>query len=319
MHIRWLERACVTCLVTIVVAPSSWAQTDAGARPFSVARTPWGHPDFQGVWTNQTPVPLERPEALAGKRTFAPEEAARFEQTAFQRLAQRIGDDVELSGEIDEVWLETQHGRVPPNLRTSLIVEPDDGKVPFTPQGRARWEAVPRPLAPKGADRPEDRDEAERCITTGGVLVPNPFYNNYHQILQAPDHLVIVTEMMHEARVIPLDGRPHAGAGVRSWLGDSRGRWDGTTLEVETTNFNARRLFQGATAGLHLLERFTPIDPDTLAYRLTVTDPATYTQPWVVEHALRRADGALYEVDCHEGNYGLAGILSGARAQEAAR
>ena len=180
MDLRRLERVCLAGLVVTTVAMPSWAQTDAGARPSPMGRTPWGHPDLQGVWTNQTPVPLERPEALAGKDAFTPEEAARFEQTAFERLAQRIGDDIALSGEIDEVWLETQNGRVAPNLRTSLVVEPADGTVPFSPEGRARWEAVPRPLAPKGADRPGDRDEAERCITTGGVLVPNPFYNNYH-------------------------------------------------------------------------------------------------------------------------------------------
>jgi len=315
MNIRWLALACLAWLLPIGTVSPSWAQA-GGA---TVSRTPWGHPDFQGVWTNQTPVPLERPAALAGKRTFTPEEAARFEQTSVQRLEQALGDDVELSGEIDEVWLETQDGRVAPNLRTSLIVEPADGRVPYTPEGQKRWDAVPKPLGERGVDRPEDRDQAERCITTNGVLAPNPFYNNSHQIVQTPDYVVILTEMMHEARLVPLDGRPHVDAGVRSWLGNSRGRWDGPTLEVETTNFNARRLFQGATAGLHLVERFTPIDRDTLDYRLVVTDPATFTQPWIVENALRRANGAPYEVACHEGNYGLAGILSGARAQEAGR
>ncbi len=311
MHIRRLERACLAVLVALTFPVALSAQTGAGG-----ARTPWGHPDFQGVWSNQTPVPLERPEALAGKAAFTPEEAARFEQTSIQRIEQLLGDGLELSGEIDEVWLESHHGRVAPNLRTSLIVDPADGKVPFTPEGRARWATVPNPLGQKGVDRPEDRDMAERCITTNGLLVPNPFYNNYHRIVQTPDHVVILTEMMHEARVVPLDGRPHADAGARSWLGDARGRWDGETLEIETTNFNDRRLFQGATAGLRLLERLTRIDPDTIGYRLTVTDPATFSRPWVVENALWRAEGGMYEVACHEGNYGLAGILSGARAQE---
>jgi hypothetical protein len=272
------------------------------------------------VWTNQTPVPLERPDALGGKRVFTQEEAERFERTAVQRLRQFVGaDGAALSGELSEVWLETQHGRVPPGRSTSLIIDPPDGKVPFTPEGRTRWDAVPKPLQARGADRPEDRDQAERCITTGGVMVPNPFYNNYHRIVQTPEYVVILTEMMHEARVIPLDGRPHAGPGVRLWLGDSRGRWEGRTLVVETTNFNDRRLFQGATATMRTVERFTPLDDDTIGYRVTVTDPATFTQPWTIEHALRRAEGRLYEVGCHEGNYGLRGILAGARAEEQAR
>jgi hypothetical protein len=316
MHIRRSGRACLFCVAAVTISAPAWAQVRAGEAAPVVERTPWGHPDFQGVWSNQTPVPLERPDALAGKDTFTPDEAARFERTSIQRIEQALGDDLELSGEIDEVWLETQDGRVAPNRRTSLIVDPADGKVPFSPEGLARWNAMPRPMSRKGADRPQDRDQAERCVTTNGVLAPNPFYNNYHQIVQTPDHLVILTEMMHEARVIPLDGRPHADAGVQSWLGDARGRWDGTTLEVDTTNFNDRRLFQGATAGLRLLERFMPLDRDTLGYRLTVTDPASFTRPWVVENALWRADGDLYEVACHEGNLGLAGILSGARAQE---
>jgi hypothetical protein len=167
-----------------------------------------------------------------------------------------------------------------------------------------------------GTDRPEDRTLAERCITTDGLLVPNPFYNNYFQIVQAPGYVVVVTEMMHEARVIPLDGRPALGVGIQTWNGDSRGRWEGKTLVVETANFNGRRLFRGATSQLRLVERFTRRDDQTIDYRLTVSDPATFAQPWTLENALRRGEGELYEVGCHEGNIGLRGILGGARAQE---
>jgi hypothetical protein len=202
-----------------------------------------------------------------------------------------------------------------------LIVDPPDGRIPYTAEGMARWNAVPsaerlssgKKLAANG---PEDRTESERCLTTGGLFIPNPFYNNYHQIVQTRTHVAILTEMMHEVRIIPIDGRPHVGEGIRQWLGDSRGRWEGRTLVVETTNFNDKRLFRGATRDLRLVERFTRIDADTIAYQLTVSDPATFATPWTIENVLRKPHGVLYEVACHEGNYGLAGILSGARAEE---
>jgi hypothetical protein len=290
------------------------AATGAGAQGV----TPWGDPDLQGTWTNQTPTPLERPDVLGSKRFFTAEEAAKFEATALSRLLETVAPEVPLSGELNEIWLETQHGRVPPTLATSLVVDPANGKVPYTAEGKKRWDAVPKigMSASAGTDRPEDRTLAERCVTTDGLLVPNPFYNNYFQIIQAPGYVVIVTEMMHEARIIPLDGRAPLGGGVRTWTGDSRGRWEGKTLVVETANFNDRRLFRGATEQLRLVERFTRRDAETIDYRLTVTDPATFTQPWTIENALRTGDGELYEVGCHEGNIGLRGILAGARAQE---
>jgi hypothetical protein len=279
--------------------------------------TPWGDPDLQGVWSNQSPTPLERPDALKGKATLTKEEAAEFEKTSLERLLKGFAREVPLSGELNEIWLETPSGKVAPNRGTSLVVDPPDGKVPYTPEGRKRWDATPKLGMPLPANAPEDRAQPERCLTTDGLLVPNPFYNNYHQIFQAPGYVAILTEMMHEARVIPLDRRPHAGPGVRMWLGDSRGHWEGKTLVVETTNFNDRKLFRGATGQMHLVERFTRLDADTIEYRLTVTDPATFARPWTLENGLHEASGALYEVDCHEGNYGLRGILSGARAEEA--
>jgi len=279
--------------------------------------TSWGDPDLQGIWTNQTPVPLERPDTLAGKTFFTEQEAADFERTALERLLKQFAPTVPLSGELNEIWLETQHGKVPATRRTSLVVDPPDGRIPYTPSGRARWNAQPNFARARSADGPEDRDLAERCITTNGLFAPNPFYNNYHQIFQTPGYVVILTEMMHEVRIIPLDQRPHLGPGIRLWLGDSRGRWEDDTLVVETTNFNDRKVFQGATEQLRILERFRRLDANTIDYRLTVTDPATFTGPWTIENALRKAEGRLYEVDCHEGNYGLAGILSGARAEEA--
>lgn len=306
-----MRRASVlVVLVLLTHPPAAAAQT-----------TSWGDPDLQGIWTNQTPTPLERPDALAGKRFFTEAEAAEFERTALPRLLKFLGpESVALSGELNAIWLETHHGRVPASRSTSLIVDPADGKVPFTVEGRKRWDAAPKVgLEALPADRPEDRTLAERCITTDGLLLPNPFYNNYYEIVQAPGYVVIVTEMMHEARVIPVDGRPPVGDGVRAWRGDSRGRWEGQTLVVETANFNDRLLFQGATRNLRLVERITRRDADTIDYQLTVTDPDTFTRPWTLENPLRRGDGGIYEVACHEGNIGLRAILSGARAEEQRR
>jgi hypothetical protein len=272
---------------------------------------------MQGIWSNQTPTPLERPQALAGKTTLTEQEAAEFEKTSLERLLSVFAREVPISGELNGIWLETAKGKVPPGRSTSLIVDPPDGKVPYTPEGKKRWDAVPKIGAPMRANTPEDRTLAERCITSDGLLLPNPFYNNYFEIVQAPGHVAIVTEMMHETRIIPLDPRQRVGAAVRMWTGDSRGWWEGQTLIVETTNFNDRKLFQGASGDLRTVERFTRLDADTIEYRLTVTDPATFARPWTLVNALRRADGGMYEVGCHEGNIGLRGILAGARAQEA--
>jgi hypothetical protein len=287
-----------------------------GASLEAQQRTPWGDPDIQGVWTNQNPVPLERPDALKGKSTLTAEEAAEFEKTSLDRLLKNFADEVPISGELNGIWLETAKGRVAPGRATSLVVDPPDGKVPYTPEGKKRWDATPKLGPPLPANRPEDRALPERCITTDGLLAPNPFYNNVHQIVQAPGYVVISTEMMHESRIIPLDRRPRLGPGVQMYVGDSRGRWEGQTLVVETTNFNDKKLFRGATRQMQLVERFTRIDADTIEYRLTVTDPATFARSWTIENGLRKADGGLYEVGCHEGNYGMRGILSGARAEE---
>ena len=165
-------------------------------------RTPWGDPDLQGVWSNQTPTPLERPEALAGKHTLTEDEAAEFEKTSLERLLTTFAPLVPTSGEFNEIWLETSTGKVPPGRSTSLIIDPPDGKVPYTPEGQKRWDAVPKMGKPLLANVPEDRNQVERCLTSDGLLLPNPFYNNYFEIVQAPGYVAIVTEMMHETRKI---------------------------------------------------------------------------------------------------------------------
>jgi hypothetical protein len=304
----------ITLFVILLVVPVS----------VEAQKTPWGDPDLQGTWSNQTPVPLERPLALGDKSSFTKEEAADFERTALQRLLAQVAEGIPTSGELNEVWLETQNGKVAPSLSTSLVVDPPNGRIPFTLGGKKRWDATPtlERLLSGGmlyADGPEDRPLDERCITTGGLFVPNPFYNNLHQIVQAQGYVAILTEMMHEMRIVPLDGRPPVNPVIGQWMGDSRGRWEGQTLVVETANFNDKRLFRGATQHLRLVERFTRLDADTIRYQLTVSDPATFSAPWTLENALRKADGQMYEVACHEGNYGLTGILSGARAEEKKR
>ena len=284
--------------------------------------TPWGDPDLQGVWSNQTPVPLERPAALAQKPYFTEAEAAEAEKNALASALKNVATEIATSGEFNEIWLESEKGKVNRSRRTSLVADPADGKIPFTAEGRARWAATPHLTTeritgkPMGADKPEDRALQERCITSDNLYVP-AFYNNYHRIVQAPGYVVLVSEAMHDARVITLDARPHPGAGIQQWLGDARGRWEGRTLVVETTNFNDKRRFQGSTKDVRLVERFTRIDGDAISYQLTVTDPNTYSRPWTLENTLWRSDEAIFEMACHEGNYGLASILAGARAAEA--
>ena len=284
--------------------------------------TSWGDPDLQGIWSKQTPVPLERPAANANKPFFTKQEAADLEKNALAVTLKGVAAAVATSGEFNEIYLESEKGRVHSNLRTSLVVDPPDGRIPFTPEGRARWEATPDLLTERitgkmlAANTWHDRAHQERCITSDAMFFPNAFYNNYHRIVQAPGYVVIVTEAMHDVRIIPLGRRPHPGANVRQWLGDSRGWWEGKTLVVETTNFNDQRRFLGSTKDVRLVERFTRTDQHTINYQLTVTDPRTYSKPWTLENMMWRSDEPMFEVGCHEGNIGLAAILAGARAAE---
>ncbi len=294
----------------------------AAAGAAEAQTTPWGDPDLQGVWSNQSPVPLERPSALANKPFYTKEEAAAVEKNALASTLTAVAPAIATSGEFNEIWLESEKGKVHPNRSTSLVIDPPDGKIPYTKEGRARWEATPNLATERitgkrlGTDSWEDRALQERCITSDTGYFPNGFYNNYHRIVQAPGYVVLLSESMHEVRVIPLGRRPHLGANIRNWLGDSRGWWEGRTLVIETTNFNDKRAFQGATRNLRMVERFTRLDNNTISYRMTATDPNTYSRPWTLELSWWRTDEPMFEVGCHEGNIGLASILAGARAQE---
>jgi hypothetical protein len=278
-------------------------------------RTPDGQPDLQGFWTNATTTPLERPSEFSGKAVLSEREAAEFQE----RVLRPSGEGppgLQAGSSIDEFWFE--RGSVVAGRRTSLIVDPPDGKVPLTQAARDRNAVRGAQSRLHPADGPEDRSLSERCLlwpSAGPPMLPTGYNNNY-QIVQTSGYVVILVEMIHDARVIPLDGRPHPAPNIRQWLGDSRGHWEGNTLVVDTTNFTGKTSFRGSGENLHLVERFTRTDPDTIRYEFTVDDAATFTGPWSAEIPMRKTNGPMYEYACSEGNYALADILAGARADD---
>jgi hypothetical protein len=287
------------------------------------SRTSDGQPDLEGIWTNSTITPLQRPRELAGKEFFTEKEAAEYQRKILSDLDTDRRDanpEVDVNRSYNELFRE--RGGVVATLRTSLIVDPPDGRIPpLTESGRKREALFAR--GPYAADSWTDRNLAERCITRGAPKLPGGYNNNF-QIYQPPGYVVIFQEMIHETRVIPLDGRPHAGKNIQLWMGDSRGHWEGDTLVIDTTNFNDKIISNnfnccGASgASLHVVERLTRVGADRIDYRYTVDDPATYTRPWTVDVPMMKSDGPLYEYACHEGNYALVDILKGAREQEKA-
>lgn len=304
-----------------LAATALQAQAPKSGKLWTAPRTPDGHPDLQGVWTSATVTPLERPAALADKEFFTPEEAVAYENrvVAAANVDNRRNDkaaDVGLA--YNEAWWD-RGTHVVKTLRTSLIVDPKDGKLPpMTQAGQERAAALVKDRQLHPADGPENRSLAERCLvwgTAGPPMMPGPYNNNY-QIFQNKDNVTILIEMIHDVRRIPIDGRPHLNQDIRQWLGDSRGHWEGNTLVVETTNFTSKSRYRGTTENMHLTERFTRTDPDTLLYEFTVNDPATYTKPWTAQVTMSRSHSPIYEYACHEGNYGMVGILSGARADD---
>jgi len=292
----------------------------AAQKTWTPPRTPDGKPDLQGIWNNATLTPLERDAAYAGKPTLNEKEAADFEKAMLRDVDADRRDGAALADvnrAYNEFWRD--RGRITPDRRTSLIIDPPDGRVPpLTPA--AQKLAAERAAQSRGHefDGPENRSLAERCITVpnaGPPMMPANYNANY-QIVQAPGYVALLSEQIHDFRIIPTDGRPHLPQDVRQLLGDSRGRWDGNTLIVETTNFTDRTGFRGAGEHMHLTERFTRTGADTMTYEFTVDDPETFTRPWTARIPMTRAKGPLFEYACHEGNYGLEGSLAGARAEE---
>jgi len=305
-------------LVGIVLAAAP-----ATAQKWSPPHTPDGQPDLQGTWTNITITPLERPAELAGKEFLTPQEAAEYEKrivAANNVDRKNLPPEVDVGLAYNDAWYD-RGTKVVGTRRTSLIVDPPDGKIPpLTPEAQKRQTEMRAAAAGHANDGPEGRSLAERCLlwaTAGPPMLPS-FYNNNYQIVQAPGYVVIMVEMIHDARIIPLDGRGHLPQNMRQWMGDARGHWEGNTLVVDTTNFTDKTRFRGSADKLHLTERFTRVDPDTIVYEFTVNDPTTFTKPWTAQIPMKKSRGPIFEYACHEGNYAMAGMLAGARAQEKA-
>lgn len=316
-------------------AIQSTAGTDRAGETWTPPKTSFGHPDLQGVWAHDILAPFERPNESGDKAAMTDAEIARVRARAetlrdggnaifvdglFQRAARDTVPDQAANPANTGTF-----NQVPPSdlfleNRTSMIVNPADGPIaPLMPEAQARAGMLGRSMStpPSG---PEDRSLFERCITSGVPWVLTG-YNSVYQILQTPDHVVLLMENIHDARIVPLDGRRHVSSRIGQWLGDSRGRWEGNTLAIETTNFSpksANILIGGAADGLTLTERFTRTDAETLKNEWTVNDPKTFTRPWTAVAPLRKIDAKVYEYACHDENYGMVGKLAGARAQERA-
>jgi hypothetical protein len=299
------------------------------AQEEEVPRTSWGAPDLSGVWNYSTLTPLERPSALADKPKLTEEEAAAFAEAQLRRQNRDLIDSAE--GGLNYAP-ESEGGVVPYNefwydrgttviTSSSLLIDPPNGRLPpLTPEAQRRADAQrevgrEEQRGRPRADGPEDRDIGDRCITRLLPRMPGAYNNNY-QIVQSPDHVAILAEMNHDVRIVPLDGSSHLPPGLRQWLGDSRGRWEGDTLVVETVNLRAGR--RGSSPDTTLVERFTRVGPDTVAYEVTVNDPETWAGSWTAAFPLTRSDAEVYEYACHEGNYSLETVLRGARSAELA-
>ena len=319
--------AAVAAVVSLLPAPVLGQAATAASAAWTPPRTSWGHPDLQGVWTNETITPFERPDELQGKTVLTAEEAARLEQkTAQQRAAGDGSSPAGSVGAYNQFWMDSGT-RVVSTRQTSLVVDPSDGKVPVRPEAKAKRDDN----RARVTDSYEYMNLWDRCITRGvpGSMFPTA-YNNAYQILQTPGYVVILYEMIHDTRIIPLDGRPHVDPKIRLWMGDSRGRWEDNTLVVETTNFTDKgrvesrgvsRRIMGLpqSEDLHVVERFTLVNADTIGYEVTIEDAEVYTRPWKVAMPLSRdQDYQMYEYACHEGNTAIELILGGSRAEEKA-
>jgi len=333
-HLAFLGAVAVTSvaglLTTIPVSGQSTttaaASVAADAKNWTPARTAWGDPDLTGIYSNsdESGIPFERPAQFEGRRLHDVT-AAELEQLRVSRRNATAANSVAEDRPVDrEVFWENLNAV---NSRAWLVVDPPDGKIPATtPEARSRAAARAEARKKSGrgpADAPEDRSLYDRCISRGlpGSMMP-AIYGSSYEIVQGPNFVAILYEMVHETRVIPLDGQPHVAKGIRSYMGDARGHWDGTTLVVETTNFKDQIAYRNASGEtLRLVERFTPTGPASVEWSVTVDDPATWTKPWTFAMNLSKKDATQrpFEYACHEGNYGLRNILSAARAEERAK
>ena len=316
MRVRVLVAAMILAAIPIARGQS---------QSYNPPRTPDGHPSFEGFWTNSTYTPLERPDGVT-KEFYTAAEFADIVKRAEARQAEQTepGTVADVHYDFSQFGLDRSQGTVARNLRTSLIVDPPTGKIPpLTAEAQKR--AADRAAARKAMGGPNDAVQnmgiGARCLIMGGSGPPlmDAGYNANYQIVQEPGTVMILTEMIHDARIVPLDGRPKVPAAVRQWMGVSSGRWEGDTLVIETTNFNGKNPFRGASENLHVVERCTRIADDAILYKFTVDDPSTWATSWSAEERLQKTEGPIFEHACHEGNYGIANTLAGARAEEKAR
>ena len=317
-------------VIAVAIAMAAVAPIPVGAQSAEseVMRTPDGQPDISGIFTFRTLTPLQRPAALEGQERLGAEEAAQFEASERIRLnrdlfdpetgAPNAGYQSRAEGGVlsyNEFWYE-RGIELTADKRTSLVVDPPNGRIPFKPEYQEAAQIRRLNLRNGFADHYTDRSLADRCIMgfNAGPPMVSSAYNNNVQIFQVPGYVVILNEMVHNARIIPIDGRPHGE--LRQWSGDSRGRWEGETLVIETRNFLRETSLGGSSADTYLVERFRRLDPDTVMYEFTVEDPNNFTRPWTAMMPLRRTDGPLFEYACHEGNIGMHGIMAGARRKD---
>ena len=341
MRLRYLRPLCALAIATAIAtltAITVQGQAPAGNRATSTStwkapRTPDGRPDLQGNWSNNSVTPLERPKAWAGKTVLNDEELAQLRKLTAEVTEEggdaQFGDQIienalagiknpgssdSGTGNYNHFWLVE---RTVEDRRTALITDPADGRLPpLTPELQARQAAAAGQRRQRQQDNPEDRGLGERCVNFG-VPKLGAGYNNYYQIVQTPTHVMFLSEMAHDARIIPVDGRPHVNKNLQLWNGDPRGHWEGDTLVVESTNFSKKSEFRQSRENLHLVERFTRTGPDTLNYEITVTDPSVWTKSWTAMIPLRQTTDLIYEYACHEGNYrSMEGSLNGARLLE---
>jgi len=309
--------AAAVAVIAMIPAPTA-AQTATSAidDTWSMPLTAWGDPDLQGIWSFATITPLERPREFQDRAFLSNTEIAVANQNAATRASSERRAELTPERDVALAYNQFWWDRGKSTGRTSLIIDPPDGQVPRkTPTAQARIDAA-RDVRARNAWGPEDRGGAERCLQYRPLPRLPTGYNNHHQILQTPGYVVILTEMIHNVRVIPLDGRPHIAHTVRLWNGDSRGHWEKDTLVVETTNFNDTLHFQGSGSGRHLVERFTRTAEDTIDWRFTVDDDSAWVRPWTAVLPFTKTDGPIYEYACHERNYGMENLLTIARTIE---
>jgi hypothetical protein len=306
------------------------ASAAPAAKDWTVGRTPDGQPDFQGVWDSASMTPLERPVELGNKEFYTPEEIAAYEKKRGHDLNRDRRDgsaEADLTRAYNDGWFD-RGAHLASDRRTSRLIDPPNGRFPaMTPAAAKKYQEMHAWLAQHADDGPETRTLSDQCLIfsqSGPPFIPGN-YNNFYQIAQAPGVVAIFSEMGHQARIIPITDRPHLPPNIRQWAGDSVGHWEGESLVIDTTNFRAADQsrfgvqYDGMSdENLHVTERLTRTGPNTITYRATVVDPTVYTQPWTLEFPMAKSEHPVYEYACHEGNYALADILSGARAREKA-